>query len=313
MTGSSGPNDDLQPAHVHSDSCVCEKSDGASSDTPCPPDQDDLTLATDELTDGKATPDQYDEIADREERVIRLAADRAAFERLLAGEFTGPDWDRYAEALAGYGVAVMKAWLCTGYIFALSSAKNRPVKPTDEDREALRTTPTLREDIAHAVVVQGLILFRTTALAGKGWNPEGGASITTYFMGACVLSFANEFNRHQRSEHRWRMGSQAAPSRLPDEANSMWSTSDSDPAGIVVGNDSVARLMDSLSTREKEMLKLRLEGYEFAEIAEITGDKSARKVEGVLYRMRKKFDGGNRGNHQVQRRPTTREAVNGDE
>nr|WP_272918304.1 sigma factor-like helix-turn-helix DNA-binding protein [Gordonia sp. SID5947] len=51
--------------------------------------------------------------------------------------------------------------------------------------------------------------------------------------------------------------------------------------------------MDSLSTREKEMLKLHLEGYDFAEIAEITGDKSARKVEGVLYRMRKKLKGNN--------------------
>jgi hypothetical protein len=42
--------------------------------------------------------------------------------------------------------------------------------------------------------------FRQNALIESGWTCEGGASITTYFMGACLYDFPNEFRRYWASE-----------------------------------------------------------------------------------------------------------------
>jgi hypothetical protein len=47
------------------------------------------------------------------------------------------------------------------------------------------------------IVALALPRFREHALIGGGWRLDGGASLPTYFMGACLYIFPNEFRKRR--------------------------------------------------------------------------------------------------------------------
>ncbi|MGW5745401.1 hypothetical protein [Amycolatopsis sp. NPDC003861] len=105
---------------------------------------------------------------------------------LLDEGFEGLIWSELADRLARYGLSVIGAWLVTGEIYERTTHKGRPVRPavpplTSDERTAL----------AIDTVSEGIKLFRRRGLEHGDWNPTGGARLSTYFIGACVLCFAN--------------------------------------------------------------------------------------------------------------------------
>ncbi|WP_146060424.1 RNA polymerase sigma factor [Amycolatopsis sp. CA-128772] len=106
---------------------------------------------------------------------------------LLKQGFDSILWSRLVGELAEYGVAVITAWIRSGEIYSLSGKlcwHVHPLVPPPDDDE--------RGSLAHDTVIDGIALFQRDGLLKGKWDPRSGASLTTYFVNACLLSFPNQ-------------------------------------------------------------------------------------------------------------------------
>ena len=89
-------------------------------------------------------------------------------------------------------------------------------------------TPEDREDLAVETVARALPFFRQRALVEGGWKPEGGASLSTYFVNFLPFQFANayrEWHRNQKGSESLNPASAALDART--RSRSSWATSHS--------------------------------------------------------------------------------------
>src|SRR5436190_22325689 len=98
------------------------------------------------------------------EQAQRLRADAILVGYLRRADFSGPEYERFADSLVRYGRSVLMAWLATGEIFVRCGRRGfrlpRPARPlTHDDRESLATD----------TVVSALVDFRRRALIAGGW------------------------------------------------------------------------------------------------------------------------------------------------
>ncbi|MFE5565939.1 RNA polymerase sigma factor [Amycolatopsis japonica] len=210
---------------------------------------------------------------------------------LAIEDFSGVGWDRYANELARYGIAVMVVWMRTGKIFVecarLFRAQGRkkfalPPSPenwTDEDRD----------DIAAVLVTKALTTFKQKALRAGGWTYAGGASLSTYFIGTCTYEFPNAYTQ-------W-MSQYAAASerRRREQVVADTVASPADPAAMTVRADQVRRALAQIrDDRTRIVVQLKAEGYSHAEIAESLGengfpDESDNSVRGIWQRHKRRM------------------------
>lgn len=204
--------------------------------------------------------------------------------RLLAQDgFQGPRYERFEEKLARYGISVLRAWMHSGYIFQLVAERGLGLHPHERELEELGSNSDLREELATMTVACALVRFRQRALVEGGWTSEGGASITTYFMGACVFEFPNEFRKHRLSEQRHRRALQRQQEVYESPV------SPGSAADEVLGPQHVRDALKEISDpRTRAALALALDGYTHEEIQELLEATSIRAVEGLLYRWRTK-------------------------
>ncbi|MFJ2828533.1 hypothetical protein ACIPC1_13295 [Streptomyces sp. NPDC087263] len=213
----------------------------------------------------------------------RRAADEQLLKYLARDGFEGRDYEYFQNELVRYALSVLGAWLHSGYIFHLVARQGLALGPTEAELEELRRDSDLREELAGITVARALPRFRQKELVEGGWSYDGGASVTTYFMGACLRAFPNEFRGHRAGEERYRRAAQrqqtvgvpqlAAPS-AEDEAISL------------------QRVLDHLKGIRNPRTRtavgaIVLAGYTHAEIQELFDAPSVRVVEGILHRWRK--------------------------
>ncbi|MEV0226754.1 hypothetical protein [Streptomyces sp. NPDC050704] len=210
---------------------------------------------------------------------FRQQADHQLLTVLAACGFAGPRYARFSEELARYGISVLQAWLYTGRIFAATAKYGFPLHPTDAERAELARDSELRQDLANMTVAQTLPRFRDEALIRGGWQPDGGLSLTSYFVGACVYLFPNEYRRHRTAQRQWNQASAAAK----DRSSSLCDGAETSP---FLGRRTVEEELRSLEPRTREIVALHLQSYTHQEIAETLDEPSAKAVEGVLYRWR---------------------------
>lgn len=141
-----------------------------------------------------------------QENLDRRLADQQIVRLLSANGFAGDHYDRFEEVLARYGISVLRGWLYSGYVFKLVASRGFDLKPNELELDELVRDSELREELAMMTVARALPSFRQRALVNDGWRVEGGASIATYFMGACAYEFPNEYRRHRVQQKRWRRG-----------------------------------------------------------------------------------------------------------
>ncbi|MFC0439661.1 sigma-70 family RNA polymerase sigma factor [Kutzneria buriramensis] len=127
------------------------------------------------------------------DRIARLQADHDLVEELRADGFDSRGYAVFTQTLADYGLPVIQAWIRRRDIFRLTAKRGRPVTCSDELRERLSRDFDDRQELASMVVARALVHFRDLALVRGGWSPQGGASLTTFFIGACIQVFPNEF------------------------------------------------------------------------------------------------------------------------
>jgi hypothetical protein len=218
-----------------------------------------------------------------EKSLQRRAADQQLRDELARHDFSGRQYRRFQEELARYGTAVLRAWMCSGYVFALVASRGFALHPSDAELEELHCDSDARDELADTTVAVALPRFRERALIGGGWRSEGGAALATYFMGTCLYVFPNEFRKRRVQNEKWRRQDRHDPRLIATEADH-----GADPEVQVTGNLYVIDRLRDTDSRTSAMVAMTIDGYSQDEIAELLGESSSRVVEGVLYRWRKR-------------------------
>jgi DNA-directed RNA polymerase specialized sigma24 family protein len=201
---------------------------------------------------------------------------------LAERDFRGPEYDMFEREIAAYGIATVTALIRTKKIVEEMSKKGL-LGSRKLSRDSFRYWPREHEvdDIAVETVRRALPRFRQKALVEGGWRPTGGAALTTYFVGTCIVVFPDVYRPWMREQMRHQLVdlTDQDPSGVDGAINI-------DPLEILVRRENLRDLLPE-DARTREIVLLFTDGYSHAEIAEITGI-TVRAVEGVLYRFRVK-------------------------
>lgn len=212
----------------------------------------------------------------------RRAADEQLLKYLARDGFEGRDYERFQNQLVRYALSVLCAWLHSGHVFHLTARQGIGLRPTEAEREDLRRDSDLREELAGLIVARTLPAFRQNALIEGGWTYDGGASVTTYFMGACLVAFPNEFRAYRAGEERHRRAVLRQQTvQLPDLAAP---SAEDEALGIHHVRDHLKGIRDSRT--RTAVAALVLAGYTQLEIQELLDAPSVRAIEGILHRWR---------------------------
>lgn len=222
------------------------------------------------------------ELTQERERLQRLQADEDLLLALQLQEFTGRSWDRFSRELARYGLAVLRAWIRHGTIYgkvkALTGYKLGRVEGwPDADTVS---------DLADDTVVAALRYFREKVLKTHHWQSDGGASLSTFFIGQCLHQFANVYRSALRAELE----------RIEQAVTPIAEMSD-DYFDIVKGieetlvaRNAVAEAMAELSTdRARQTFLLQELGFTQREIADQLGLPDAKSVENLISYQHKRI------------------------
>ncbi|MFF7206198.1 hypothetical protein [Streptomyces sp. NPDC008141] len=220
-------------------------------------------------------------------RAARLAADARVVDVLRADGFTGPRYRKFAGQLMEYGWPIMIGWNSSGEIFRQTGMIQRPVPAEkmvhDWDRDD-------RNEVATETVIAGLELFRTHALENGRWSPQGGATLTTYYVGACVRAFRPVYIRWSR-ERMTRQGMRVVPLG-PDDADPLAGIPDqraADPYHTAAIYDELNRILPLLTDPKLRIgIAWRAVGCSQSEAATLAG-LTEKALERRLSRVRVKL------------------------
>lgn len=216
----------------------------------------------------------------------RLEADRRIVELLRADGFTGPRYQRLVAGLMDYGLATFMKWNATGTIFIKSRQAHRPVPPA---KITLQWDYEERRDVAVDTVLAGEALFRKHGLVAGRWSPDGGASLTTYFVGAGILAFRPVYLRWYDGREKMRAALEEA-ARGEDPGGRLAGIPDqrsADPLDAAEFWDLITRL-DITDEKTRGGLYWYAQGFTQREAALKVG-LSPRALEGRLRRLRQQF------------------------
>lgn len=243
----------------------------------------DLDLAQELIIDAEAelAPEALEQSTSEGSKSDRLQADHLMVTMVIEEGPGGPREDYLLQELVRYARPVLKALLRDGRIFAKCKRLHRPVS---DDLSFLDWSDLDREEIAQDMICDALPVFRKSVFEQRRWSPEKGASLSTYFVNACVLQFPAIYRKWR--DRRRRMVS------LEDEHAGLPITRSShdDPARRVIVQDKLDRALETVDTRTKKALAYYAAGFTMKEAAERSG-MTPKQLEGILTRLRKKQAG----------------------
>jgi DNA-directed RNA polymerase specialized sigma24 family protein len=231
-------------------------------------------------TCGETTDEEIQEADRAQARLARLGDDAELFERLAASGFSGPEYELFRAELAAYALPVMRSFIRRKTIYPMCRRARRPVAATDAIREHLAHDVDDRLELALETIASGLRLFERYALRGRRWSPERGASLKTFFVGACVRTFSAAIRCWvaERDPPGVRV--------LPMDTVPNCGAHD-DPAEDVVSMQQVNDHLNGMKPLARDLAaRVTLFDETFEEAGQAHG-LSARAVEGHLYRHRK--------------------------
>ena len=196
--------------------------------------------------------------------------DRLLMARLAKNNFAGPEYDLVAARLVITGRRYCKSWIKNGKMPVKCREVGRPVGALP-----LGIDPQEIEDLATDTAVEGADLFRRVALIGGRWRPDGGASLLTYYVGACIQVYPGI---HRRWYRQYRRRLAVDPRELPPE---------SEHPGAEDYIVLAAGLAKELDEATWVALTMKADGASYAEIAEVLG-RSPKSVENLLRRGRQR-------------------------
>jgi DNA-directed RNA polymerase specialized sigma24 family protein len=210
--------------------------------------------------------------------LARIEADAELVTQLMLSGYTGPGWDRFALALAEYGVQVIGAWVGgrERLIFAKCAAKGiGALLPVEYDADEA-------SGLAHETVAKAIAAFRLKVLIPGRWKPAKGASLKTFFVGQCLFQFPNIYRKWQREQATARRARRTVARMDPDFLRPVT------PVEVAAElRRSLARLAAEGPDSTEVLRVAHRFGYTLAEIAEVIGT-TERAIEGRLYRKKTK-------------------------
>lgn len=216
-------------------------------------------------------------------RLAELQGDQDLLDRLMWAGYSGPDWDRLADRLIGYGFTVMNSWIRRGLVF--DRCAQYGVLLRRNPRSAGRQEAW---SLAGETVVFAVVKFRQTVLVPRLWRPDGGASLETYFIRQCLIRFPNIYRRWLRESGCGGADALDSVNERRAGAQPEWELIESDarfgrPDGNI-GRDALLDLSPDPLTRS--ILDYVAEDFTYEEIAVLL-DTTESAIKSRLYRMRR--------------------------
>lgn len=212
--------------------------------------------------------------------------DLVLYDLLADEEFADQALELLAVPLVAYARPILISWTGSGQIYLECSGHGRPLHPSDDERDHLRRHRDEAEDLVADALAMGLRLLQANALAGvQKWSRAGDASLATYYVTACVLTFPTPFRRWSREFRR-----RPVPTPADDGAFSRLSAPD-DTESLVLSEIDARKRLDTMPPQVRTIVELKIAGLTHSRIAERLGMPSGRAVEGVLRRYRISLDG----------------------
>jgi hypothetical protein len=212
----------------------------------------------------------------------RRDGDAALYEMLRDVEFADQAFELLAVNLTAYGWGVLCGWLRSGMIFSKCAEQGRPVIPSDGERAVLYNEPDELHGLVNETLAEALVFLRAQAVSGEGkWDPTGDSLLTTYFVGACVLRFPTVYRRWSRLQQR-------TPPPVAVEVD-VERPAPGSVEDAVVAQITAEEGLRRMPVKERRIVALRMGGQSYAEIAVIVGAPSARAVEAVVTRYRRRL------------------------
>jgi DNA-directed RNA polymerase specialized sigma24 family protein len=145
----------------------------------------------------------------------------------------------------------------------------------------LRQDPDAASELAGLTVAVALPAFRTQLEDGTGWQPEQGASLTSFFIGQCLLRFPNEYRRWLRE---YRTGN--CPLPLPETVD--LTDPGPGPGQLTTRHLEAHQILTHAPARTRTVLAQIALGYPHRDIAEHLGT-TPKAVEMLLRRYRQRL------------------------
>ncbi|MBM2620929.1 sigma-70 family RNA polymerase sigma factor [Actinoplanes sp. LDG1-06] len=212
-----------------------------------------------------------------------LIGDAKLFHEFHADNFSGARYNRFLDGLMAAGAGYIAAGLKSGAVFAACRRRNASIRlsfPVGWNHSDCR-------EVMLATVAAALIRFYDEAMVEGGWQPAGGASLTTHFINYCIDALPNELRRWSKFTHA---------AQFTDTLDGLEDRVDTGfgPAELAAMADELRCAMLELSRDDQQIFELRSAGYLTDEIAAIQNTTS-RAIEGRIYRARKRLEGKRRG------------------
>ncbi|MCA1673829.1 MAG: hypothetical protein LC799_17045 [Actinobacteria bacterium] len=213
-----------------------------------------------------------------------LAADRELLRMANAEDFAGEFSDKLTRELVRYALALMVRLIESGAILArlrqLLSASGQlfylpPRSLTAEEINML----------TYDSVQGGLQIFLRNERSGKGWVPDRGASLTTYFVNCCILGFRTPWKQMVVNMRR---PSQPEARGLYDRVWTDVADGSPGPEQQAISLHEVRRLIGSIPDElNRQIVCMTALGYSCAAIGEVL-DLKEHAVSERLRRLRQR-------------------------
>lgn len=112
--------------------------------------------------------------------------------------FEGEEYELFAGKLLEDGYATIKPWIASGRMAREATRRGRVV-----GRLPRGTTEADIHELATDTVYAALKMYRRLALVEARWQPDRGATLLSYFLGACVQVYPGCHRRWLREQQRW--------------------------------------------------------------------------------------------------------------
>lgn len=177
------------------------------------------------------------------------------------------------------GFKTVKTQLRTGKMASASAAIGRPIQWRYDDERLLRESESHRDELAAEVLLKADSIFFDNV---HNWNPEKGAALTTYFVGACKQAFKGAYATWTNARDRRFLTTYeiaAAPWLDPNYSRAF--------ADQIENEETVAQVFGIANANQRLVLGYLYQGYSQVDTAEELGI-TPKAVERRLSELRKK-------------------------
>jgi hypothetical protein len=210
--------------------------------------------------------------------------DVATVSELSLARFSGGRYETFVYSLYRYAWPVMLNQIGSGKIVNIETGIPHRTISADE-LQVLHDSSADREELALACIARAEPRFKASLKAGR-WDPTGGRSLKSYFIGACAQAFWPEYALWSARRRRQRLTILSLNRNYSDATYDEFAC---DLEERHIRQEAVKLLLEKARKKSPELEAICLglcRGMTAVEIADKLG-YSARAIEGRLYQFRK--------------------------